>query len=334
MNFVGLPGMNKEICKLDIEYSNIDNTFERDRLSVVWEGDRWIQCITNDYWDETGFRYPLFYAGAESIVHYYACEDVKCDLIMNKRYYSPSAVAEIPPSAFRNTGPGKSTRLSASFSQAVLWVTREGKYFKTEYLAERTNEGHWICGSRDDPNSNHWKLHHQYPTDKELRDWVNQECEYLVYGELPDAEPAISLFISHAHKDRERFVRRFAKKLTDNGFKIWIDEKDLLTGDILWQRIEEAISNCDFAIIVLSENSIISSGVSQELRMAQIENLQRTKIIPILIDQLDESLLPHFLRIIHYTQFIDYRNPRVWRKKIDRLTKDIVAQYSKRIDRV
>lgn len=97
------------------------------------------------------------------------------------------------------------------------------------------------------------------------RDWVaNGDVRYQ--RPAPDeatssrrplrAEPSASrppkeVFISHAHHDKD-VVRPLAAALVDLGWSVWLDELELAVGDSLSGRLETALAESRFGVVVLS----------------------------------------------------------------------------------
>lgn len=71
------------------------------------------------------------------------------------------------------------------------------------------------------------------------------------------------IFISYAHEDRE-LVERLYQQLCDAGFQPWMDDKNLLPGEIWMDSIRSAIEESDFFLFCLSHNSIYKRGVLQK----------------------------------------------------------------------
>jgi len=134
-----------------------------------------------------------------------------------------------------------------------------------------------------------------------------------------------SVFISHSHLDKERFIRDFGQAMSRRGFKVWLDEWSLKTGEPFWERIGAAIQACDFVIVVLSQNSLKSHGVLEELRTAQIFNLDRVKVLPIRIDPINYSDIPVHLRARHILDFVGWEDRKVLNAKIAKLASDILS---------
>lgn len=137
--------------------------------------------------------------------------------------------------------------------------------------------------------------------------------------------PRPSVFVSHSHLDKERFVLDFGRAMSRRGFKVWLDEWSLKTGEPFWERIGAAIQSCDFVIVVLSKNSIKSHGVLEESRTAQIFNLERVKVLPIRIDPIDYSDIPVHLRTRHILDFVGWEDKKVLSAKMSKLASDILS---------
>ena len=155
--------------------------------------------------------------------------------------------------------------------------------------------------------------------------YLNKLFKGNKYEKLP------SVFISHSHLDKQRFVNKFVDILSNKGFSVWVDDKSLRAGEVFWQKIGQAIEDSDFIVIIFSENSINSSGVSEELRTAQLYNLENTKILPIRIDPIKFSLFPHHLRSRHILDFVGWENSDNFEKKINKLISDMTTLYNDEI---
>lgn len=117
------------------------------------------------------------------------------------------------------------------------------------------------------------------------------------------------IFISHSSKDKSRFVRRLAQRLAQLGHEAWYDEWSIKPGESLAQRIQEGISECDYFIIVLSENTVHSPWVQREVNDALVLEIERgtTTVIPLVFGTIDTKEVPLALRA---RRFIDFRGAR------------------------
>jgi hypothetical protein len=98
-------------------------------------------------------------------------------------------------------------------------------------------------------------------------------------------------------------VDTFVDALIERQVSVWYDSYDIRVGEPFWDRIFRALQRARFVIVVLSKNMLHSPGVLEELRYAHLENLDRVKILPILIDDTPFESLPPELRSRHIIQF-------------------------------
>ena len=76
------------------------------------------------------------------------------------------------------------------------------------------------------------------------------------------------IFLSYAREDEEK-VEELYQKLSDAGFKPWMDKKDILPGEQWKSRIPQAIRRSDFFLVCLSANSVSKRGwVQREMKQA------------------------------------------------------------------
>lgn len=115
-------------------------------------------------------------------------------------------------------------------------------------------------------------------------------------------ETVKDLFLSHSHADK-RFVRQLADDCEQRGLSVWVDEAELLVGDSLLQKIQEAIDRTRFFAAVVSQHSIDSSWVQRELEQALESEISSrlVKVLPILLGH--PSPVPGFLRAKLYADF-------------------------------
>lgn len=115
-----------------------------------------------------------------------------------------------------------------------------------------------------------------------------------------------SIFISHSWNDKP-FVRKLAKRLDQEGVKVWIDEAQINIGDSLIQKISEGIEYADYVAAVISAKSVKSEWVRKELHLAMTKEIKGKKIVvlPLLVEHCD---LPDFLKDKLYADFTNTKN--------------------------
>ena len=90
------------------------------------------------------------------------------------------------------------------------------------------------------------------------------------------------LFISYASEDQEGFVLPLVARLTELGVKVWFAPAVLKPGDSIARQIDNGLSECKFAAVVLSKAFMSKPWTEYELRgliNGMIE--KRTVILPI-----------------------------------------------------
>ena len=90
-------------------------------------------------------------------------------------------------------------------------------------------------------------------------------------------------FLSYSHEDRG-FAERIATELRKAGIDVKIDIWEIKPGDSLIQKIfVEGLSNCDIFLILISNASVRSKWVREELDYAMIKKIDGvTRIIPLI----------------------------------------------------
>jgi predicted secreted protein len=95
------------------------------------------------------------------------------------------------------------------------------------------------------------------------------------------------VFLSHASPDKP-FVRRLNLRLNKAGVDTWLDERELVVGDSLPEEIFKAIHAAQAVIIVVSESSLQSDWLRNELRVAAQRMIDgKCRLIPVKRDDVD-----------------------------------------------
>lgn len=104
----------------------------------------------------------------------------------------------------------------------------------------------------------------------------------------------MSVFISYSSKDRE-FVDKLAMALVQSRIKVWLDRWEMQVGDSLLDKIQDALTDSSYLLVVLSESSVNSEWCNKELKVGLIREIEekRVHVIPILIDN---CKIPAFLK--------------------------------------
>jgi TIR domain-containing protein len=104
-------------------------------------------------------------------------------------------------------------------------------------------------------------------------------------GELPMTPEFHSCFISYSNPDTV-FAERLHAALRKNGVACWYAPEDMKIGDECRERIEKAIGKHDKLLLILSEHSVKSAWVRDEVEAClERERLKHRQILfPIRLD--------------------------------------------------
>ena len=118
-------------------------------------------------------------------------------------------------------------------------------------------------------------------------------------------------FISHSHKDKDRFVRKFAERLRADGVDAWFDEWEINPGDSLTEKVfSEGLPACNVMIVVLSRDSVESRWVREELNAGLVRRIEENaKLVPVRLDQCDVPTCLQHLKYQDIEDFADYDEP-------------------------
>ena len=86
------------------------------------------------------------------------------------------------------------------------------------------------------------------------------------------------VFLSHSKKDID-FIHKIDELFRKCNIETWLDEIDIQHGESWLKAIfDEGISKCDFVLVYISENSIVSSMVEKEIDASVIAQLRNNNI--------------------------------------------------------
>ena len=98
-----------------------------------------------------------------------------------------------------------------------------------------------------------------------------------------------SCFISYSTRDEE-FARRLYSRMRDEKLRVWFAPEDMKGGQKLYEQIERAIQLHDRLLLVLSEDSMQSEWVINEIQRARETEIKegRRKLFPISIVEFEK----------------------------------------------
>jgi len=140
-----------------------------------------------------------------------------------------------------------------------------------------------------------------------------------------------SCFISYSAKDDE-FAKRLHADLQDNNVRCWFAPEDLKIGDKIRFGIDEAIRVHDKLLLILSENSIDSQWVEQEVETAleKERNEDRLILFPIRIDDsvfdTKAGWAPYVKNSRHIGDFSNWKDHDSYKESFERILRDLKGE--------
>lgn len=111
----------------------------------------------------------------------------------------------------------------------------------------------------------------------------------------------MKVFISYSSKDKI-FAEKLSRDLLKLDLDVWLDKWEIKVGDSLISKISSGLSESDYLIIILSNNSILSEWVNRELNYSLLEEINNSqiKVLPVIIANCN---VPVFLKDKLYADF-------------------------------
>lgn len=128
-----------------------------------------------------------------------------------------------------------------------------------------------------------------------------EEQDFISTLSVPVNTPHV--FISYTSSDKV-VARRMAADLQAEHLEVWLDERKILVGDSIHRRVEEGISECDYLVLLVSQESLESAWVQEELNAIRTREKADGRIIllPAILHGVDITKLPTLLRDRRFAQ--------------------------------
>jgi hypothetical protein len=150
-----------------------------------------------------------------------------------------------------------------------------------------------------------------------------------------------SCFISYSSRD-QAFAYRLHADLQNKGVRCWFAPEDLRVGDKFRARIDEAIRLHDKLLLILSEHSVHSPWVEEEVeaafekeRKAKERGEERTVLFPIRLDDAvmasDTAWAASIRRTRHIGDFRRWKEHDAYQRAFERLLRDLKSDAAQHV---
>lgn len=158
----------------------------------------------------------------------------------------------------------------------------------------------------------------------EIRELQTRLAELQDFENRSEKEGGV--FVSYSHSDKD-IVQEIVRRFESDGINYWLDDKDLLVGQVIDKAISEGIQKNWLFLIVLSPSSIRSKWVQREFDEASHEEVEGNKtILPVVCGGLERQEIPTRIRRKFYTDMS--RNFETGYEKLKRSILFYLQQYS------
>ena len=113
------------------------------------------------------------------------------------------------------------------------------------------------------------------------------------------------VFISYAREDHV-VADRLARRLTDTGFRVFIDKASVIPGGRFDEAIDVALREAQAVVVLWSEVSVGKDWIKDEANAA----LSRSNVVPCFLDHIDPSKLPLRFRALQTVDLRDWVGER------------------------
>ncbi len=162
---------------------------------------------------------------------------------------------------------------------------------------------------------------------------------YPLIGYLPSLIGSLqpvqfySCFISYSAKDQV-FAERLYADLTAKGARCWFAPVDLKAGSLIRSKVHESIRIYDKLLLILSENSVRSNWVENEVETAMEQEVvgRKTVLFPIRLDdavmKIESGWPADIRRSRNIADFRRWKDHDAYQKAFARLLRDLTASES------
>ncbi|HEV3038856.1 MAG TPA: toll/interleukin-1 receptor domain-containing protein [Candidatus Angelobacter sp.] len=136
-------------------------------------------------------------------------------------------------------------------------------------------------------------------TDDMMHKSSEAKSDALISEKVQPRMPSLRVFLCHASGDKPA-VRDLYRRLMEDGFTPWLDEKDLILGQNWREEIPKAVRTSDIVIVCLSREFYTAGYRQKEVRLAlEVADEQPEGSIFLIPLKLEECQVPTGLTHLH-----------------------------------
>lgn len=123
-------------------------------------------------------------------------------------------------------------------------------------------------------------------------------CPVFLQGTVyvGDGMSKYDVFISHASKDKAKYVDKLAEAIRNTGLTVFYDSDCIMWGDSISNKVEDGLKNCERAVVVISKNYFGRKWTEYEIMslLNRQNNEGKKLIMPILHGVSKKQFVEHY----------------------------------------
>jgi hypothetical protein len=136
--------------------------------------------------------------------------------------------------------------------------------------------------------SDGWQILHSFTRHYVPFERADPACD------IPHIVGKPKVFLSHTSADKQ-VARRLSLELAKAGVDVWLDEWAIKVGESISRKIDDALQECRYLILLLSPNAVSSNWVEKEWRAAFWRETESGEVV-VLPAMAEKCELPPLLR--------------------------------------
>jgi hypothetical protein len=118
----------------------------------------------------------------------------------------------------------------------------------------------------------------------------------------------MKVFLSYALSDAD-IARALAISLTQHGMDVFDDSVSVLPGDNWADVVAEALRESEAMVVLVSDASLQSKSVHQNISYAIVNEQYKGRLIPVLVGPSDLSAHPDYPWVLHHLNYVRLVDP-------------------------